>query len=132
MARTTRRQKPTVHVYNYTCISSGLETCLHRQTSLDLIVLSRSQHSPYMLRFILTSYFNIHFQARVVFLQNKIELFVNRLNSVKTVLPFEYSRYWFILMSLFACCVSVLYISEDKNPSCDKHPLPYTCMHPFP
>ena len=68
-----------------------------------------------------------HFKAHIVFsLQNKVELFVNRLDSVEAVIPYEYSRYWFTWMSLFVVYQSC--INEDENPSCSKHPLPYASI----
>ena len=36
-----------------------------------------------------------------LFLQSKIELFVNRLDSVETVIPYEYSRFVSIVIYLF-------------------------------
>ena len=45
-------------------IKRPLETCLHRQTSLDLIVLSRTKYTPHMFRFyIQTSYINNSLQS---------------------------------------------------------------------
>ena len=75
-------------------LNSTVQNQIYPLTCLDLFrqVVSTTQSSPF-------------------FLQNKVELFVNRLDSVEAVIPYEYSRYWFTCtwMSLLFCCVSVLH-----------------------
>ena len=114
---------------NHAHMKWALKTCLHRQTSLDLIVLPKTRYTPLTcLDFIFRQVISTtHFKAHVVFfLQNKVELYVNRLDSVEAVIPYEYSRYWFTWMSLFVVYQSR--INEDENPSCSKHPLPYASI----